>query len=109
MSEGVHPVLFSAGVRRHRAAIGRRLELLMQADADDLTGPLRLRFSAKSPIRLATSMWPLRRGNAPMRCACEAGDRAGAAEAAVRVAMHLLLDTALMAPVRGWLGRADDY
>src|SRR5712691_5167271 len=31
-----------------------------------------------------------------------AGDRLAAAGAAVRVAMHLLLDTALMAPVRGW-------
>jgi tetratricopeptide (TPR) repeat protein len=37
----------------------------------------------------------------------QAGDRVAAAAAAVRVAMHLLLDTALMAPVRGWLGRAD--
>src|SRR5262245_38197091 len=30
-----------------------------------------------------------------------------AAAAAVRVAMHLLFDTALMAPVRGWLQRAE--
>src|SRR4051794_33344586 len=37
-----------------------------------------------------------------------AGDVVGAAAAAVRVAMHLLLDTALMAPVRGWLSRAED-
>jgi tetratricopeptide (TPR) repeat protein len=36
-----------------------------------------------------------------------AGDTATAAVAAVRVAMHLLFDTALMAPVRGWLARAD--
>lgn len=34
-----------------------------------------------------------------------AGDRIGAAGAAVRVAMHLLFDTALMAPVRGWAKR----
>src|SRR5215218_1534558 len=37
----------------------------------------------------------------------QAGDRDAAAGAAVRVAMHLLFDTALMAPVRGWLARAD--
>src|SRR5215211_6389559 len=37
----------------------------------------------------------------------EAGDPVAAAGAAVRVAMHLLLDTALMAPVRGWLARAE--
>jgi tetratricopeptide (TPR) repeat protein len=36
-----------------------------------------------------------------------AGDRVGAAGAAVRVAMHLILDTALLAPVRGWLTRAE--
>jgi tetratricopeptide (TPR) repeat protein len=36
------------------------------------------------------------------------GDRDGAAGAAVRVAMHLLFDTALMAPVRAWLTRAED-
>ncbi len=33
---------------------------------------------------------------------------AAAGEAAVRVAMHLLFDTALMAPVRGWLARAEE-
>jgi hypothetical protein len=36
-----------------------------------------------------------------------AGDRLAAAGAAVRVAFHLLLDTALLAPVRGWLNRAE--
>lgn len=35
----------------------------------------------------------------------QAGDRIGAAGAAVRVAMHLLIDTGLMAPVRGWAKR----
>ncbi|WP_234318249.1 transcriptional regulator [Streptomyces sp. NRRL S-244] len=35
------------------------------------------------------------------------GEDAAAAGAAVRVAMHLLFDTALMAPVRGWLRRAE--
>ncbi|MGH9132689.1 MAG: transcriptional regulator, partial [Ilumatobacteraceae bacterium] len=37
----------------------------------------------------------------------EVGDQVAAAGAAVRVAMHLLFDTALMAPVRGWLARAE--
>jgi tetratricopeptide (TPR) repeat protein len=39
--------------------------------------------------------------------AARAGDRLAAAGAAVRVAMHLLFDTALMAPVRGWVSRAE--
>ena len=36
-----------------------------------------------------------------------AGEAVAAAGAAVQVAMHLLFDTALMAPVRGWLARAE--
>ena len=35
------------------------------------------------------------------------GDTEGAAAAAATVAMHLMMDTGLMAPVRGWLGRAE--
>lgn len=35
------------------------------------------------------------------------GDPEGAAQAACRVALHLLCDTGLMSPVRGWLGRAE--
>ena len=35
------------------------------------------------------------------------GDHLSAAAAAVRVALHLLFDTALMAPVRGWAKRAE--
>lgn len=41
--------------------------------------------------------------------AVSAGDRLAAAGAAVRVSMHLLFDTALMAPVRGWLARAERF
>ncbi|MEO7513831.1 MAG: transcriptional regulator [Gemmatimonadaceae bacterium] len=36
-----------------------------------------------------------------------AGDNLVAAGAAIRVAMHLLFDTALMAPVRGWISRTE--
>ncbi len=39
--------------------------------------------------------------------AAAADEPLAAADAAVHVAMHLLFDTALMAPVRGWLARAD--
>ncbi len=35
------------------------------------------------------------------------GHALAAAEAAMRVALHMLLDTGLMAPVRGWLARAE--
>ncbi len=40
------------------------------------------------------------------RC-LDAGDAAGAAEAAAMVAVYLLIDTGLMAPVRGWVRRAE--
>jgi tetratricopeptide (TPR) repeat protein len=43
------------------------------------------------------------------RVAVEADDHVAAAGAAARVAMHLLFDTALMAPVRGWLRRAERH
>src|SRR4051812_30738239 len=36
-----------------------------------------------------------------------AGDSVAAADAATRVALHLLMDTALMAPIRGWVRRAE--
>ncbi|MEX0664357.1 MAG: transcriptional regulator [Acidimicrobiia bacterium] len=41
--------------------------------------------------------------------AFEGGDQMAAAGAAMRVALHLLLDTALMAPVRGWLKRTEQH
>ena len=50
---------------------------------------------------------PSKPGNGRTRKACAAGDHVSAAGAAVRVAMHLLFDTALMAPVRGWMKRAE--
>ena len=39
--------------------------------------------------------------------AVRAGDSLAAADAATRVALHLLMDTALMAPIRGWVQRAE--
>lgn len=39
--------------------------------------------------------------------ALRAGDRLAAAGAAVKVAVHLLIDTALTAPIRGWSARAE--
>lgn len=41
------------------------------------------------------------------RFQARAGDMPAAADAAVTIAMHLMIDTGLMAPVRGWLATAD--
>ena len=82
-------------------------DLLMEADADGLLAPADLPLLgevayAAGALDVAIGTWE--RAHA----ACiEAGDHVTAAGAAVRVAMHLLFDTALMAPVRGWLARAE--
>jgi tetratricopeptide (TPR) repeat protein len=82
-------------------------DLLMEADADGLLAPTDLPMLgevayAAGHLDVAIEAWT--RAHA----ACmQAGDQVAAAGAAVRVAMHLLFDTALMAPVRGWLARAE--
>ena len=108
MSEGVHDVI----VQRGRDAASRgdwqdAFDLLMQADADGLMSAAELPVLAEvayaaGHLDVTIDAWE----RAHAGC-LQAGDQVAAAGAAVRVAMHLLLDTALMAPVRGWLGRAD--
>src|SRR5215216_599776 len=82
-------------------------DLLMEADADGLLAPTELPVLgevayAAGQLEVAIDAWA-RAHTAGM----QAGDQVSAAGAAVRVAMHLLFDTALMAPVRGWLARAE--
>src|SRR5215213_3211963 len=99
-------------VQRAREAAARgdweeAYEVLMKADADGLAGPGDLPLLgevayAAGHLDVTIEAWE--RAHA---LSARAGDRVAAAGAAVRVAMHLLLDTALMAPVRGWLGRAE--
>jgi len=81
--------------------------LFMEADADGLVTPADLPVLgevayAAGHLDVTIEAWE--RAHA----AClQGGDQVAAAGAAVRVAMHLLFDTALMAPVRGWLARAE--
>jgi hypothetical protein len=99
-------------VRRGRDAAARgdwneAFDLLMNADADGVAGPADLPILgevayAAGHLDVAIEAWE--RAHA---ASMKAGDEMAAAAAAVRVAMHLLLDTALMAPVRGWLARAE--
>jgi hypothetical protein len=83
------------------------LALLVEADAEGHLGHAELSVLggvayAAGDLALTVEAWE--RAHA----AClDVGDVVAAAGAAVRVAMHLLFDTALMAPVRGWLGRAE--
>ena len=82
-------------------------DLLMEADSDGLLAPTDLPMLgevayAAGDLDVTIEVWE--RAHA----ACmQAGDHVAAAGAAVRLAMHLLFDTALMAPVRGWLARAE--
>jgi len=83
------------------------LDLLIEVDS---TAPLRgsdlslLAGVAYAAGRLDLTIGTWERAHA--ECV-RTGDQLLAAEAAVRVAMHLLFDAALMAPVRGWIKRAE--
>jgi tetratricopeptide (TPR) repeat protein len=79
----------------------------MEADADGLLARVDLPVLgevAYAAGHLDVSVEAWERAHA---ASVRAGDQVAAASAAVRVAMHLLFDTALMAPVRGWLVRAE--
>jgi tetratricopeptide (TPR) repeat protein len=99
-------------LERARDAVGRSdwrqaFDLLMEADAAGLLAPTDLPVLgevAYAAGHLDVSIEAWERAHAGWM---QAGDQVGAAGAAVRVAMHLLFDTALMAPVRGWLARAE--
>jgi tetratricopeptide (TPR) repeat protein len=106
--QGGHP----PALERARSAAGdgdwrQAYELLIGADATSpLTGPdlplLAAVAYADGHLDVAIETW-----ERAHTASLEAGDRLGAAGAAVRVAMHLLFDTALLAPVRAWLARAE--
>ena len=108
MSDGAGPGNVESA--RDVAARGdwqKAFDLLMEADADGLLASTDLPALgevayAAGHLDVAIEAWE----RAHAACLL-AGDQVAAAGAAARVAMHLLFDTALMAPVRGWLARAD--
>lgn len=82
-------------------------ELLVEADASQLLdGPDLALFAdcayAAGHIDVTIDAWERVHAGG-----LRAGDRLVAAQGAVRVALHLLFDTALMAPIRGWVARAE--
>jgi tetratricopeptide (TPR) repeat protein len=82
-------------------------DFLVDADANGLLGPADLALLgdvAYAAGHLDVTIQAWERAHAE---AVRSGDHVAGAGAAVRVAMHLLFDTALMAPVRGWLTRAE--
>ena len=99
-------------VQRAREAAARggwdeAYDLLMEADANGLADPGDLQLLGEVAYPAGHLDVTIEAWERAYALSAHAGDAVAAARAAVRVAMHLLLDTALMAPVRGWLGRAD--
>ena len=85
----------------------RAFGLFVRADQQDrVTGDdlARLAEVAYAMGRLDVTIEVWERAHAE---AVRAGDSLAAADAATRVALHLLMDTALMAPIRGWARRAE--
>lgn len=85
----------------------RAFDLFMEADADGILAPKDLPALgevayAAGHLNVTIEAWE--RAHA---LSVQEGNQLAAAGAAVRVAMHLLFDTSLMAPVRGWLARAE--
>ena len=105
LSEG--PLLNRARDAAARGQWQQAYELFVQADAIQLLdGPDLPLFAgcayAAGHVDATIDTWE-RVHAAGLR----AGDSCLAAGAAVRVALHLLFDTALLAPIRGWASRAE--
>src|SRR3954453_19212058 len=86
---------------------GAAFELFVKADTDGLAGPDDLPVFGEVAYAAGHFDVTIEAWERAYALSVEAGDKDAAAGAAVRVAMHLLFDTALMAPVRGWLARAE--
>ena len=82
-------------------------DLLMEADAAGVLSPPDLPMLGEVAYAAGHLDVTIEAWERAHRACVQAGDQVAAAGAAVRVAMHLLFDTALMAPVRGWLARAE--
>ena len=105
--EGSEAVVQSGRDAAARGDWQAAFDLLMKADTGGFAGPAELPLLgevayAAGHLDVAIEAWE----RAHAACV-QAGDHVAAAAAAVRVAMHLLFDTTLMAPVRGWLARAE--
>jgi hypothetical protein len=100
----------SLGGAREAAARGdweEAYDVLMKADVDGLAGPADLSLLGEVAYAAGHLDVTIEAWERAYALCVDAGDKDAAAGAAVRVAMHLLFDTALMAPVRGWVARAE--
>jgi tetratricopeptide (TPR) repeat protein len=95
---------------RSAAAVGdwhEAFDLLVGADADTSLAPADLVLLGEVAYAAGHLDATIEAWERVHAAYMQSGEVVAAAGAAVRVAMHLLFDTALMAPVRGWLARAE--
>jgi tetratricopeptide (TPR) repeat protein len=95
---------------RSAAAVGNwheAFDLLVGADADSPLTPTDLAMLGEVAYAAGHLDATIEAWERIHAAYMQTGEPVAAAGAAVRVAMHLLFDTALMAPVRGWLARAE--
>jgi tetratricopeptide (TPR) repeat protein len=108
MSDGAGPgIVDRASDAAARGDWQQAFDLLMGADADGLLVPTDLATLGEVAYAAGHLDVTIEAWERAYAACTQAGDHVAAAGAAVRVAMHLLFDTALMAPVRGWLARAE--
>src|SRR5919106_737559 len=108
MSDGAgRAVLERAHAAAARGAWEEAFDLFTRADADGLAGPADLPTLAEVAYVAGHFDVTIEAWERTHAACIKAGDQVAAAGAAARVALHLLFDTALMAPVRGWLARAE--
>ena len=108
MSDGVgEAVVERAHDAAARGAWEEAFDLFMRADAEGLAGPADLAVLGEVAYAAGHFDVTIEAWERAYAASVQAGDDVAAAGAAVRVALHLLFDTALMAPVRGWLARAE--
>lgn len=90
-----------------RAAWREAFDLLRSIQAERALSPAELELFGQAAygagdLEAAVTAW-----EQAHHVLAESGSQVGAARAAVTVAMYLMMDTGLMAPVRGWLARAE--
>ncbi len=107
MSDSGAVLLSQAREAAAQGAWERAHGLLTEADAKGLLADAELPFVAEVAYAAGNLDATIDAWERAHAAGMRGGNEIGAAAAAVRVAMHLLFDTALMAPVRGWLSRAE--
>ena len=86
---------------------GEALQLLDAASLEERSTPALLELRARAAYGSGDLEGSIAAWEDLHAALCDADDLEGAARAAAMVAMFLMIDTGLMSPVRGWVGRAE--